>query len=565
MTNIQQNIDGNQAALSAQANILAHIQDGAFPPFPGEPIIAEIKPCDFSRFSRHDWGGLDLSQIGVGEITPDFLPEWLSEFCKAVAANTQTPVTMATLLVLSTLATVLHGKARVRGRTKKHEEELMIWTVTALPPGNLKSPVFKAVTQPLIDFQIEEGRKTEPEREARNEQIDIAKKRIEKLRKEASEVDDPEFCLQEIAKLKEVLKTAIPKPQLFISKGTMEAIRDMLKHHDEKIGVLSAEGGLFDLICGLYNNGHSDIDLLLNGYFAEYYNDNRAGSIQYELEHPRISIGLTVQPVTLQSLAKGGSGVKGQVRDRGLLGRFIFGVPLSLVGQRNDENDPPEILPQIEAAYKNGLMRLLKLLPTHEDTPQGDIITPVLVLDTDAKQLFKSFWLSIEKRHGTDANGRTDDRDLAAIQDWTTKTQGSVLRVAGLIHFAKYFEEATKREIEASTMRSAINFYNQAIPHAQAAYAMMGDTEAPTNKYAKALYEWLKGEKREFLLESDLREPNSEVAKTMSKFASKSMTAATWRQTLSVLERAGVISGEVKVDTKGRPALARLINPSVYL
>ncbi|MBK8222627.1 MAG: DUF3987 domain-containing protein [Candidatus Obscuribacter sp.] len=545
--------------------IMAHIQTkGTFPPFPEVAKTHEIKPCDFSRFPGQTWGEPDLGLLGCSEITPEFMPEWFAKYARAIADNTQTPVTMATLLGLSALATVLQGKALVQGLSKSHKEELVIWTVTVLPPGNQKSPVFKAMTEPLRDWQVEEGKRGEQEREARNEQIDIAKRRIERLKKEAAETGDAEQALSEIAKLKEVLKTAIPKPLLYVSKGTMEGIRDILKQNGEKIGILSAEGGLFDLVCGLYNAGEADIDLLLHAFFGEYFNDNRAGGVMYELLRPLITLGLAVQPVILSSLASGGSGSKGKFRARGGAGRFIYGVPTSLVGQRSVEKEPTEVPPEVEHDYKDRMMRLLRLLPEHANTVEGTVYTPVLVLDPQARALYKRWWSSLERRHGTDSSGKSDDRDLAAIQDWTTKSQGTILRIAGLIHFAKHVENATKVEIDGDTMSAAIRFYDQAVPHAQAAYFLMGDSKAPTNKRAHELYEWLVSERREYFLESLVREPEKGTTKAPSVFASKNMPAEQWHQILKVLERANVVSGPIRIETGGRPALARRINPAIY-
>lgn len=537
--------------------ILKHIQDGAFPPFPETPKSSIIKACDFSRFPRNN-GGVNLSFLGREEIQPDFLPSWISDYCNAVSKNTVTPATMSTLLSLSVISTVLAGKAVVQGWTRSHKEELMLWTVTVLESGNLKSPVFKAMTSPILQWQEQQKKAYEQNKVRERAKADIAAKKINKLKEEAAQAEDPEPLLREIEEQQEIIDAVKPDPKLFVDKGTIEAIRNELQKYDGRMAILSAEGGIFDLICGLYNNGQADIDLFLKGFSGEYFNESRTGS-QFSF-HPRISIGLTVQPITLKNLASGNKGTRGQLRDRGGLGRFIFGMPRSLVGQRADI-EPEEISEEIEQAYFNGIQRLLNLLPSHENTTEGKVYTPALKLSSDAMTLYKTFWREIELRHGSSETGSTDDRDLQPMQDWTAKTQGSVLRVAGNIHYCKHFEQAESKEIDAETMQAAISFYRSAIPHAQAAYALTGDSGVLVDSNACDIYLYLKDNQINSFKEADIRE---EGVKGLERFKSKNMSASSFSQALTVLERAGVISKSESSPTAGRPAKVRYVNPKVF-
>ena len=55
-------------------------------------------------------------------------------------------------MVLATLAAACAKRARVRLKAD-YTEPLNLYLVTALPPANRKSPVFKAATKPLDDLE----------------------------------------------------------------------------------------------------------------------------------------------------------------------------------------------------------------------------------------------------------------------------------------------------------------------------------------------------------------------------------------------------------------------------
>ncbi|MFC4033743.1 DUF3987 domain-containing protein [Streptomyces polygonati] len=82
----------------------------------------------------------------------DAFPKWLRDFTTALAEETQTPVDLGGCVALAVLATAAGGRAvvHVRGRWR---EPTNPFTVCALPPGNRKSAVFTAMTDPLYDAE----------------------------------------------------------------------------------------------------------------------------------------------------------------------------------------------------------------------------------------------------------------------------------------------------------------------------------------------------------------------------------------------------------------------------
>ena len=79
--------------------------------------------------------------------------------------------------------------------------------------------------------------------------------------------------------------------------------------------------------------------------------------------------------------------------------------------------------------------------------------------------------------------------ELGDMTDWAGKLRGAVLRIAGLLHLAERSRDRApwQYDIARSTMAKAVKIGEFLIPHAQAAYAMMGaDQNAEDARYALA-------------------------------------------------------------------------------
>ena len=79
----------------------------------------------------------------------DALPSWLGDMVAALADFTQTPTDLPGCLALACLATAAGGRAMVEVRPGWHEPT-NLFVVVALPPGSRKSPVFAAMTAPIL-------------------------------------------------------------------------------------------------------------------------------------------------------------------------------------------------------------------------------------------------------------------------------------------------------------------------------------------------------------------------------------------------------------------------------
>src|SRR5262249_13374723 len=136
----------------------------------------------------------------------------------------------------------------------------------------------------------------------------------------------------------------------------------LLAEHDEKMAILSDEGGIFDILGGRYSNGIPNIDLFLQAYSGTAYRVDRGSRPSIFLQRPALTLVLSPQPSVLRDLAA----VPG-FRGRGLLARPLYALPQSTLGFRSLHAHPiPE---SVRASYYKHITVLLRLLPQVDGCP----------------------------------------------------------------------------------------------------------------------------------------------------------------------------------------------------
>lgn len=409
------------------------------------------------------------------DIPPSLLPSWLGDMATAVARSTQTPTAMAVLLALSTVATVIAKRFDVAPHGEGYFEPLNIWTVTALPPGSRKTAVVSAITKPLIEWEKIEGERLAPEIKRIAAKRHALERRKEKLTKEAANADSSEK-MQEVLKKIELVDDEIPEelhaPRLWTGDTTPERLQSLLADHGERMAVLSDEGGIFEVMAGLYSGGVANLDIFLQGHAGHAVRVDRQGRSTH-LDSPALSFGLAVQPDVLSELASGG---KKRFRGNGTLARFLFAIPQSNIGSR-DVRAVNQIPENIASRYRDGLFDLLSIPPLTEG---GKEVSRQLSLTPEALELWHRFAEMVERRQGQDG-------DLETIQDWSAKLPGVVLRIAGGFHLVEHGSNPPLK-IEAATIEHAIELCTLLIQHAQVAFGMM-DGGSSTDD-AKEILRW---------------------------------------------------------------------------
>ncbi|MFB7617168.1 DUF3987 domain-containing protein [Kitasatospora sp. NPDC056181] len=390
---------------------------------------------------------------------PDFplhaLPGWLRDFVAGVAEESQTPPDMAGTLALAVLATAAGGRAvvQIRGRWR---EPVNLFTVVALPPANRKSAVFSAMTGPLYDAEkaleaAASGRIVEAELTAR-----LAREVAETAAMKAAKADGPEKdqLVAEAIGLAQTAEniTVPPHPRLLVDDATPEAITTLLAEQGGRLSVMSAEGGIFDIIAGRYS-GTPNLEVFLKGHAGDRLRVDRRSRQEF-IEAPALTMGLAVQPSVLEDIAK----VRG-FDGRGLLARFLYCLPVSMVGTRRIITDP--VPPAVSEAYERNITSLTLALADWTDPA-------VLQLTPGADALLIAFQERLEPQLA--ARGGT----LGHVAKWAGKLAGTVARIAGLLHLAAHLTDGHIKPVTEATMAAAVELGDYFTAHALSVFEAMG-------------------------------------------------------------------------------------------
>ncbi|MFE9256234.1 YfjI family protein [Streptomyces sp. NPDC006879] len=375
------------------------------------------------------------------------LPAWLGNMVSGVAEETQTPVDLAGCLALAVLATAAGGRAKVcvRGHWR---EPVNIYTAIALDPGNRKSAVFDLMVRPLLAAEKTLIELSGPVRAEAETTIRLAKAAADKAahKAAAAEPDTRDALTAEAVALTQAADAmTVPAiPQLVADDVTPENVGTLLDQQGGRISCLSAEGELFDIIAGRYT-GKPNMGMFLKGHAGDMLRVNRQGREAQHIDAPAVTVGLAIQPEVLDSLSRidGADG-------RGLLARFLYSKPLSLVGSRNLA---PALLDQDTAdTYTRQLAGLTLALAGWTDPA-------ILTLTPEADAVMLAYQKVTESRLGKNAS-------FATIVKWASKRDGAVARIAGLLHLAAPPEDGWHRSIDAPTMAAATELGDYFTAHA---------------------------------------------------------------------------------------------------
>ena len=418
------------------------LQQAATTPGVNLQALVETVHSDLTA-DRDDWPEpLPLvTETQLPTFPSGMLPDWVADMAEATAEATQTPTDLAGSLALAALAAATMGKVLVSPVTG-WVEQTSLYTCTALEPGNRKSSVFEAMTAPLRTAETELCEQIRPQIiEARTE-AEIARRAADKALAAAGQnSNDPDAVTNATSAALEAENVTIPvEPQLLADDITPEAAKTALAAHGGRLAIMSAEGGIFQTIAGRYS-GVPDLDVFLKGHAGDTLRVTRKHAAPENIHRPALTMGLAVQPSVLRDIAA----IPG-FADRGLLARFLFALPTSLVGRRN-----PTPTPAATAIVEGYHRRVIHLATTLWHTSDDHTLT----LTDDAKQAI--FALEAEREPKLGPGGEWEP-----IINWANKWTGAVLRIAGLLHIAQHITSgwATK-PIDADTIQAAtaIGYY----------------------------------------------------------------------------------------------------------
>jgi replicative DNA helicase len=417
--------------------------------------------------------------IGVAGEVPAFpvevLPGWLGEYVAAVATATQTPPDLAGMLALAVLATVAAGAVEVEPRPG-WREPLCLFVAIGMDAGSRKSGVFTAMIRPVADFERQQAAAALPgvtETATLRRIADQAAAIAEAAAGKAPANQQEQARAEAIARTAEAANITVPPlPRWLVDDATPEALAGLLATYG-RIALLSPEGDVFDQMAGRYNQSAGpNLGVYLKGHAGDLLKVDRRGRPPEYVERPCLTIGLAVQPEVLRGLA-GRPGFGG----RGLLARFLYSLPESLVGRRQAGASP---VPQ---AVADRYALELQALAASLAVPAGDDGPALLVLDQAAGELLLGFERDLEPRLAADTG------DLAHLAGWAAKLAGATCRLAGLLHLARHLRDGWNRPINADTFAGAARLAAYLVDHARAVFDLMGaDARADD---ARWLLDWI--------------------------------------------------------------------------
>jgi len=478
---------------------------------------------------------VSLKEDTAPALDPELLPGIIGAMAKAVSIDTETPLELAAGLILSVMGTACHGKFKVQIKPG-YQEPVNIWTVTALDSGNRKSSVLIKTTNPLTQYENNKHNELEPLiREAASKRSN-QESRIKSLRAQYGKA--PQENLKEIEseifEIEKNLEEVPSYPKAWAQDVTPEHLGTLLNDHDEKMSILSAEGGIFDIIGGRYSNGVANLDLFLQGHSGDPVRVDRGSRKPVNLQNPALTLGLSPQPEVLKGLVE-----KKGFRGRGLLARFLYLLPKSNLGYRGLDSEPvPE---NIKINYQNLIFQLLDIEPGEDEN--GKRIPYVLNLSKEAYQEWFDFSMVVEKdlREG----GRFE-----YINDWAGKLPGAAARIAGLLHCAKIPMQPWTKTIDFETMVKALEIASIFAEHALIAFDMMGADKSL--EQAKKIWRWIERSRYESFTKRDCF---NELRGTFHRVVNMDEGFK------ALIERNYI--QEFQLKTGGRPSIQFSVNPEI--
>lgn len=485
-----------------------------------------------------DWQvPINLASIQVPIWPHDVFPGTIQNFVTDLSESTETPPELAAMMVLAAISAAAQGKYLVRVK-QDYFEPVNIWACAALPPGSRKTAVQKAATAPLTKWEKLQREMLEPAiKKAQADDLTI-RERINYLRKQASRSKGAEFeqLKKEIADTEASFSDVPTVPQIWAQDITPENLGTIMADNDERMAILSDEAGIFDILGGRYSGGIPNLDVFLQGHAGSAVRVNRGSRPPVFMQAPALTFGLSPQPEVLRGLTE-----KPGFRSRGLLGRFMYVLPPSNLGYRKLDAKP--ILPDYTARYDGILTSILNQKMASDN--KGEPCPHILKIATDAYQIWHNFALKVEA-------AMREGGTYAHLTDWAGKLPGAAIRIAALLHIARYsFVQPGEKEISMEDMKAALRMAEVLSVHALAVFDLMGAD--PALDGAKGILRWIE------------REGKQEFTFRDCHYAHKSRykRAAELEPVMDVLTERHYIRLKVMKIVQGRPSRLYEINPSI--
>jgi hypothetical protein len=459
-----------------------------------QQVAPQAEPGPWPEITPFD--ALDLPEFPF-----DSLPASLGLWVAAESYATQTPPDLAALLALASCSSCLARRVVVQPRPG-WQEPVNLFVAVLLEPGNRKSAVFTDTIRPLKEYEAELIEAARPTVAKLQSQRRREETRLRKLEKQAAEIGDTQTHQEAdrlAAELAEQPEAVLPR--LMIDDATSEKLGMMLSEQGGRIASVSPEGGVFDLMKGLYSkSGIAQFGVYLMGHSGDDLVTDRVTRKAVRVERPALTCAYAMQPQVIAGLADNAA-----FRGRGLLARFLYAAPKSWIGERKIATDPVPV--EVTEGYRQTVRSLAAVQGEH-----------VLRLADDAAEELKKWEAEIEAM-------LADGGDMEVLRDWGAKLAGATLRVAAVLHCSgsgnigsalQTFDcgnigvERSKTDylppISIATLQAAIAIARYLIPHTQAVLALMQAQEATAEADAQYVLAWIERHHRTEFTKRDVQQ-----------------------------------------------------------
>lgn len=421
------------------------------------------KPEEYNKPAEIKWDTpIPFEKPALPTFPVDALPKIIKDYVVAVAETTQTPVDMAATASLAIMSLCMQGRYKVIGKADWNEP-VNLYTLIIAEASERKSAIIGLMLRPINEYELkynqDNGYRFEASR-IHKSALEIKKKTIENqfAKGKATEND-----VTEVSKQLDSFKEVKPK-KLYVDDITTEKLTSVLADSDGKTAIISTEGGIFDVLAGMYNKS-VNIDVFLKSYSGDSIRVDRIGRSGSFIKHPTLTILLSVQPSVLSQLISNTT-----FEGKGLTTRFLYALPESLIGKRKFHTSPIPL--EVSRLYD---MKIKDVLNEEENLIDNQIVR----LSSEASAIFEAFHDENEKIMGENTE----------IKTWRGKLVGNVLRISALLarfnkdQFNPFFDITPPLVVSKDDMANAILIGRYYIEHAKASYSLMGID--PINKQAE--------------------------------------------------------------------------------
>jgi replicative DNA helicase len=384
---------------------------------------------------------IPLTQVApIPPFPVDALPDSVADMVNGVSEATQTDTAMAATSALSTLSACTGGHAEIEIRSG-WREPLNLYTTSIAAPGERKSAVQRAMVRPIFDVEQQLADASLGARLEALTRKEVAEGAAEKMKRAAASkanTDGWDTAMAEAIGAAQIADSIeVPAvPRIVADDVTPEAAGSLLAEQGGRMAIISAEGGIFDIIAGRYNGNVPNFDIWLKGHAGDPVKIDRKGRPPEYVRRPAVTLGLMIQPEVLHTVT-----ANRQFRGRGLLARFLYAYPVSKVGGRKIAAAP--VASDVRDRYENTVKDLAAGMAGWLGDPA------VLTLTATAHEAVIAIETAVEPT-------LAGDGVLASLADWGTKYAGAIARIAGILHLAEHGPDAgPKTPVTAPTILAA--------------------------------------------------------------------------------------------------------------